>query len=54
LIPAVLALQAVERHEAATLEVAIASPEELSPTKTGKKASCEIGVFNHERRRSRQ
>jgi hypothetical protein len=46
LILAVLALQAVERHEPATLEVAIASPEEPSPHKTGKKASREIGVIS--------
>jgi hypothetical protein len=51
LISAVLTLNAVERHEPATLEVAIASPKELSPQKTDKKASR---VFNHERRRSRK
>jgi len=51
MIPVVVALRSVERHEPATLEVAIASPKELSPQKSGKKASR---VFNHELRRSRK
>jgi len=54
MIPAVLALQVVERQEMMTPEAAIASPGSLSLQKRSAATSSRISAASHERRRSEQ
>jgi hypothetical protein len=54
MIPAVLALQVVERQETMTLEAAIASPRETSLLTSSAAKSSRFSAATHERIRSRQ